>query len=55
MIYQEIPTIEVSKQDLPYPKMIRSAFDRYERCGAVKFLPMNNDLSLFSGYQPTVG
>lgn len=49
MFYQELPTISVVKKDLPYPSLIRSAFDKYELCGAVKFIP-GNDKTIFSGY-----
>jgi hypothetical protein len=54
MYFKELPAIEVGKEDLPYPQMIRSAFDKHELCGAVKFIPKNNDVSLFSGYKPSV-
>jgi hypothetical protein len=50
IIYKELPIIQVDKSDLPYPNMIRNAFDLFELCGAVKFIP-KNDKTIFAGYK----
>lgn len=48
-IFLELPSIEVDKNDLPYIRLIRQAFNCYEICGAVKFT-LKDKKSFFSGY-----